>query len=151
MKHSVARIAQQSRRVAGKAGWTKRALQAARSVALIRDREVECDSQRDRESEGERARWREMGLIPGNAIARLKWRSPVYFDVHRSSLPSPCWVFISVRVKIDPSSLAVVLEYENLDEDRFNNFSSLVRQAKWSNQEISQSFIWKNWKNSCKS
>lgn len=28
-----------------------------------------------------------MGLIPGNAIARLKWRSPVYFDVQCSSPP----------------------------------------------------------------
>lgn len=50
MKHSVARIAQQSRRVAGKAGRANRALQAARSVALIRDREAECDSERDGES-----------------------------------------------------------------------------------------------------
>lgn len=50
MKHSVARIAQQSRRVAGKAGGrAKRALQAARSVALIRDRETERDSERDGE------------------------------------------------------------------------------------------------------
>lgn len=48
MKHSVARIAQQSRRVAGKAGRANRALQAARSVALIRDREAECE--RDGES-----------------------------------------------------------------------------------------------------
>lgn len=58
---------------------------------------------------------RGMGLIPGNAIAGLKWRSPVYFDVQRSSLPSsPCWVFISVRVKIDPelSFLAVIPERE---------------------------------------
>lgn len=49
MKHSVARIAQQSRRVAGKAGRAKRALQAARYVALIRDRETEHDSKKDEE------------------------------------------------------------------------------------------------------
>lgn len=57
-----------------------------------------------------------MGLIPGNAIAGLKWRSPVYFDVQRSSLPSsPCWVFISVRVRIDLelSFLAVVPERDS--------------------------------------
>lgn len=60
MKHSVARIAQQSRRVAGKAGRARRALQAARSVALIRDREAECDGERDRESERGRKREREM-------------------------------------------------------------------------------------------
>lgn len=58
MKHSVARIAQQSRRVAGKAGRARRALQAARSVALIRDREAECDSEKD---ERERERGREGG------------------------------------------------------------------------------------------
>lgn len=101
MKHSVARIAQQSRRVAGKAGENEAGFA---SCPLCRPDTRQRNGARQQE-EGvkmrERVR-RGMGLIPGNAIARLKWRSPVYFDVQRSSLPSLCWIFISVRVKIDP-------------------------------------------------
>lgn len=81
-----------------------------------------------------------MGLIPGNAIAGLKWRSPVYFDVQRSPLYTHAFALgfhfgpgqnrPGALVPVRPFLRAVV----SLDEDRFNNSRSFRRnQDKLSN------------------
>lgn len=80
MKHSVARIAQQSRRVAAAGAEAGRGLAAPLSLSSD-------PGTRERDRRG-------MGLIPGNAIAGLKWRSPVYFDGLPSSPRLPRWILI---------------------------------------------------------
>lgn len=59
MKHSVARIAQQSRRVAGKAGENEAGFASCPLCRLIRDRETEHDSKWD--GEGAKVSERECG------------------------------------------------------------------------------------------
>lgn len=140
MKHSVARIAQQSRRVAGKAGEGGGAEESEAGFASCplcrpdtRQRNGARRSKRDGEGArvSERGCGRAMGLIPGNAIARLKWRSPVYFDVQRSSLPSLCWVFISVWVKIDPRLLRPSSTCVRSSMKIDNSFRVTTKEVKW--------------------